>query len=172
MLFKSKKNSSEKNVDLPSEVKSTKKIAPKVALIILGIVIGIGCTFLYIQKFGIPFKNVLQNVSKVEESKVLQETTEKVGKLIVLPKDETPVMATIMDAETLIKSEPFYTGARNGDVVLMYQKALKAIIYSPERNIIVNVGPVYVPPADQKNQGAMVETKNEPISTTTAPKKK
>jgi hypothetical protein len=66
----------------------------------------------------------------------------KVGKLVILPTGEQPVIATINDAASLIKQQAFYTGAINGDVVLVYQKAAKAIVYSPSRNMIVNVGPV------------------------------
>jgi hypothetical protein len=170
MLFKSKKNSSEENIDLVPNVKSKKKIVTRALLIVLGVIIGVAGTFLYIQKYGIPFNKVLQNVSKAEEERVLQETINRVSKLIVLPKEETPVIATITDASALMVKEPFYTGSENGDVVLMYQKALKAIIYSPGRNIIVNVGPVYIPPEGQNPDGSLVETKQ--ASSTTIQKKK
>lgn len=149
---------------------SYKKVWVTALLVLAGIIVGVGGTFLYIQKFGIPFKGMSQNLSKLEQDKILAETMEKVGKLIVLPKDETPVVATIADAATLIQKEPFYAGSKNGDIVLMYQKALKAIIYSPDRNIIVNVGPVYVPPQDQtsadqgqqnqQGQNALTEVKS------------
>lgn len=134
-----------------------KSVAFKVILIILGVVIGIGGTFLYIKNFGIPLKDISSAVSKANNEKAVAEIIEKVGKLIVLPKDETPVMATVLDADSLIKKEPFYAGSENGDVIMMYQNALKAIIYSPKRNIIVNVGPVYLPPQDQKSQTNLTE---------------
>jgi len=140
----------------------------KLVIIVIGIIVGILGTLSYIQMFGIPSQKVLQNISKAEEAKVLQEVIEKVSKLIVLPKGEEPVMATITDADALVKEQLFYTGSQNGDVVLMYQKALKAIIYSGERNIIVNVGPITPQDNAQVEQDAPVETK----ATSTSAKKK
>jgi hypothetical protein len=127
-----------------------KNIIYKIVFLLVGVIIGVGGTFLYIQKYGVPFEKVLQNISKVNEEKKIAEILEKVGKLTILPAGEKPVLATITDIETLIKEQPFYVGAENGDVVLIYQKSLKAIIYSPKRNIIVNIGPVSIEPENQK----------------------
>ena len=145
-----------------------KKICYGVLLILVGILLGIGSTFLYVQKYGIPFEKVLQNVSKVEEDKKMQEIVNNVAKLMVLPKGEQPVVATITDSVALAKEQPFYVGSSNGDIVLVYQKALKAIIYNPEKNIIINVGPVSVQPDTQKGQ---VSTTNK-VATTSEQKKK
>ena len=140
----------------------------RLVIIVIGIIVGIIGTLSYIQIFGIPSQKVLQNISKAEEAKVLQEVIGKVSKLIVLPKGEEPVMATITDAAALVKEQPFYTGSQNGDVVLMYQKALKAIIYSPERNLIVNVGPI----TPQENTQVDQSTTKETTETVTGTKKK
>jgi hypothetical protein len=83
-----------------------------------------------------------QNVSQAEVEKATQELLVKVGKLIILP-DEKPNFATVLDAKKLIAEQSFYAGSENGDQLLIYPKAQKAIIYSPSRNILVNVGPVY-----------------------------
>jgi hypothetical protein len=64
------------------------------------------------------------------------------GKLILLP-DEVPTIATILDAKKLVAEQVFYQGAQNGDKLLVFAKAQKAVIYSPSRNVLVNVGPVY-----------------------------
>lgn len=74
----------------------------------------------------------------------IAQLTALVGKLIVLPADEEPVVATILDIEKLSKDQPFYRNAKNGDKVLIYIKAQQAIIYDTVRNILVNVGPVSV----------------------------
>jgi hypothetical protein len=140
----------------------------KLIIIVIGIIIGIIGTLSYIQMFGIPSQKVLQNDSKAEEAKALQEILGKVSKLIVLPNGEEPVVATITDAAALVKEQPFYFGSQNNDVVLMYQKALKAIIYSPERNIIVNVGPITTQENTPVEQTEPVQIK----ATTTEAKKK
>jgi hypothetical protein len=143
-------------------------ISYRTVIAIVGVLVGILGTLSYVQIFGIPSQKVLQNISKAEEEKVIQEIVENAAKLIVLPKGEEPVMATITDADALIKEQPFYLGSKNGDVVLMYQKALKAIIYSPERNIIVNVGPI----TPQENAQAEQVTPTESEATSTPEKKK
>jgi len=78
-----------------------------------------------------------QEISKEEIEKVLKD----VGKLILLPTNETPTVATIEDAQALAKDQAFFAEAQNGDKVLIYSD--RAIIYSPERNVLVNVGPIY-----------------------------
>lgn len=69
---------------------------------------------------------------------------EKIGRHIMLPVDEQPTVATILDPEILIKDQPFYKGSQKGDKILIYVKAQKAIVYNETRDIIVNVGPVYL----------------------------
>lgn len=70
-----------------------------------------------------------------------QETIDAVGKLMVLPTDETPTVATVTDVEKL-KTQPFFAKAKNGDKVLIYTKNRLAILYDPAANKIVAVGTV------------------------------
>lgn len=74
-----------------------------------------------------------------EEVKII---VKKIRKLMDLPKDDEPVLATVQDIDLLVKEQKFFEGAENGDVVLIFPKAAKAILYSPKRNVIVNAGPV------------------------------
>lgn len=80
----------------------------------------------------------------VEQQKKVKELLEKVGNLIVLPKDEEPTVATITDVESLKQEQSFYSDAKNGDRVIIYMQAKKAIIYDEENNILVNVGPIFL----------------------------
>lgn len=66
-----------------------------------------------------------------------------VGKLIALPSDEKPTIATVSDVEK-IKDQPFFKNALNGDKVLIYTKAKKAILYRPSENKVVEVGAVNI----------------------------
>lgn len=120
-----------------------------IALVLIGIIIGVGGLWAYNYFTG--GKIAASAVKQVEQTQV-NDLLAKVGKLVILPTGETPVVATINDAAALIKEQVFYKGAKNGDVVIVYQKAAKAIVYSPSRNIIVNVGPVFL--QDQANQTA------------------
>ena len=74
----------------------------------------------------------------------IQKLLEKVDKLIVLPKDEEPTIYTEIDVDK-IKKQPFFTLAKNGDRVLIYSKARKAILYDPKANKVVEVGPLAIP---------------------------
>ncbi|MFZ2555697.1 MAG: hypothetical protein WAX57_02565 [Minisyncoccia bacterium] len=68
---------------------------------------------------------------------------EKVGKLMLLPEDEQPTLATVSDLGSL-EGQLFFANAELGDIVLMYPKASRAILYSPSRNKIIEVAPITV----------------------------
>lgn len=136
----------------------------KIIVILIIIAAGYGGWKYYTQKKGsqlLSNQPVSTTTAPVDEAaqaeidKATQEILAKVGQLIILP-DEKPTFATILDAKKLIAEQSFYAGAVNGDQLLIYQKAQKAIIYSPTKNILVNVGPVYfndattTPPAPKK----------------------
>lgn len=65
-----------------------------------------------------------------------------VGKLIVLPTDEDPTIATVADLNAL-KGQPFFEKAEIGDKVLIYKRAAKAILYRPRENKVIDIGPVF-----------------------------
>lgn len=148
-----------------NEYVAKRKITPFIIWFIVGLLVGAGSLFawnLYM------VKNPAKVASQVEQAQI-KELIAKVGKLIILPTGEEPVVATINDAAALIKDQVFYKGARNGDVVIVYQKASKAIVYSPERNVIVNVGPIFL--QDQQAQTPAKTETPAPAPTSTSTKK-
>jgi len=88
-------------------------------------------------------KKSVTNPGAIAKSET-QKLVEKVGKLILLPKDEDPTLYTVTEIEK-IKNQKFFTNAKNGDKVLIYSKARKAILYDPKANKIVEVGPLIIP---------------------------
>ncbi|MBC7766935.1 hypothetical protein H7Y21_03005 [Arenimonas sp.] len=89
--------------------------------------------------------------------KEIKSLVTKVSKLINVP-GETPVIATIIKADQLIAEQKFYTGSKDGDYLMVFPIAQKAIIYRESENKLINVGPIIV---DQK----ATTTKSETIET-------
>lgn len=86
-----------------------------------------------------------------DEAKALKE---KVAKLMQLP-DEKPTVATIKDI-TKLKDQPFFNGAKNGDKVLIFTEARKAVIYREGENIVINSGPIAVTSDNETSKGVTV----------------
>jgi len=105
-----------------------------------------------------------QQFNKIQESpeKVSQEEAKdlaiKVSKLMVLPTDETPTLATVSNPEALI-GQSFFIGAKKGDKVLIYSNAKKAVLYDPVLNKIIATAPLNVGDAQSLNvKGESVPT--------------
>ncbi len=72
------------------------------------------------------------------EAAELKRVVSAAGKLMDLPQDETPVLATVTDREK-IKTQAFFARSENGDKVLLYTNFGRAILYRPSTNKIVDV---------------------------------
>ncbi|MCX7997207.1 MAG: LytR C-terminal domain-containing protein [Patescibacteria group bacterium] len=108
---------------------------------------------------------LLKNPTKAAEVE-LENTIRAVGKLIVLPSQEKPTLATVADVEKL-RDQPFFRTARNGDKVLIYTDAKKAFLYRPESNILVEVAPLNV--SEPEVAGAATVATGEAQMTTSSP---
>jgi hypothetical protein len=116
-----------------------------VIIVILVVIAAVGSSIYFYTKYQ-NAKNVLGNSTKVQ----VEESTSlinKIGKLIELPKDENPRIATVSDI-TKLKGDSFFKNAKNGDKILIYVKAKKAILYDPVSNKIVNVQAITLGPAE------------------------
>jgi|SRR3972149_6748079 len=89
----------------------------------------------------------------------------EVGKLISLPSDETPTIATVTDIEK-VKDQPFFKNAQNEDKVLIYTNAKKAILYRPSEKRIIEVGAVNIK-ENQNQEGSTPEPTLTPGPTET-----
>jgi hypothetical protein len=83
-------------------------------------------------------QKVPADVSPRDENKQL---VEKVGKLIILPANEEPDIATVIDLNKL-KDQPFFAKAQVGDKVLIYSQAKKAVLYRPSTNEVIELAPL------------------------------
>lgn len=114
--------------------------APKKRLFVIVLVIifaGLLFSTVYFwQKYRAAMKN--PNAAAQEEARAI---TEKIQKFMDLPEGETPDLAKVSNKEKL-ESQPFFQKAQNGDVVLIYLKAKKAILYRPSTNRVIDMVPL------------------------------
>lgn len=94
----------------------------------------------------------------------------KVSEHIMLPADEEPTIATIVDAAQLSQDQAFYRNVQDGDKVLIYMNAQKALVYRESEDLLINVGPVYTNepeetvPVEEIPEEPVIEQSEEPIT--------
>lgn len=115
-------------------MKNKLKLSKKKAALLLGILIAL----LVIIGVGIFVYRNQNSTVQPDPQEEVQSLTLQVGKLMDLPVDEEPVIATVSDATKLV-DQPFFAKALNGDKVLAYTKNKKAILYRPSTNKIIEV---------------------------------
>lgn len=126
-------------------VETVKRDFTKTAFIVSTLILLIslaGVSYYFYHKY-----QTLKQASPVKqgvEKNEMQLLTEKIGTIIVLPEGENPTIYTISDISK-VKDKVFFSKAKNGDVVLLYMQAKKAILYDPKINKIVEVAPLVVP---------------------------
>lgn len=82
-----------------------------------------------------------------------EELIMKVGSHIVLPKDEVPTVATVLNADQL-RQQPFFQNALNGDKVLIYSLAKVAVLYRPSEDRIIEKSKLNT----EKNENNLLNT--------------
>ncbi len=112
--------------------------------ILLGVVVValIGTTYYFYSQYQ-TLKMNPEEASRLEADALIAE----VSKLIVLPTDETPTVATVTDPEAL-KGQTFFANAKKGDQVLIYATAQKAVLYDPVAKKVIEVAPVNIGGSD------------------------
>lgn len=78
------------------------------------------------------------------------------SRLIELPTDENPTVASISDTGKL-EAQEFFKKAQNGDIVFAYPKNKLAILYRPGIQKIVKVAPIVI--NNKSNQKAAADDK-------------
>lgn len=98
--------------------------------------------------------------TRISSELILKENIlQDLGKRMDLPTDEDPTAILIEDPEKASQEQVFYTNAVKGDVVVVYPNAKKAIIWSPSRMKIVNVGIVDIQEAQAEDTDTASTTK-------------
>lgn len=127
----------ETSIENPAPSKS--KLSTVIAILLAIVAIGAGGAA-YI--FYTQAQELKANPQKVVQAEI-EALLAQIGKLILLPTDEQPTIATVADPEKL-KDQVFFANAHKGDKVLIYTKSRKAILYDPVANKIIEVAPVNI----------------------------
>lgn len=130
-MAESKKTTQQTEVLNPSQKKQAGLLIAGAAVIVIGLLL----------LFLLPSGDIAKD-GKITEREA-QKVKAEIAKLINLPQEE-PVMALVTNADQLIAEQPFYQGVTNGDVLVIYPQARKAVLFNPRTNKLVNVGPVNV----------------------------
>lgn len=68
---------------------------------------------------------------------------EEIAAVYALPDDEAPTIATVQDI-TKLTDQPFFEGAENGDILVVFDASSQALLYRPSTKQLVKVGPISV----------------------------
>ena len=129
-------------------------------ILILLIVAGVVAGFV---QLGLKYQESQKEVERLSnpEEAVKQETINlknRVSELVEVPSGQEPTIATVQDVSKL-QGQAFFKNAQNGDKVLIYSEAKKAILYRPSTDKIIEVAPVNIgndqasPQAEATNTG-------------------
>lgn len=101
---------------------------------IVAMIVGLGW-------FANEYMNTKNQIKQLTDPKTSGQTeiqiiTGVVSRVIDLPKDEEPTLATVNDVSKL-QGQSFFKNAQNGDKVLIYSKSGRALLYRPVQNRVI-----------------------------------
>ena len=109
------------------------------AVLLAVVIAGAGGTYYFYSQYQ-EAKRQLKEASSTGQNQV-QELVSEVGKLMELPTDETPTLATIKNTENFAE-HPFLSKGQADDKLLIYPQSKMVIMYRPSSKKIVAVGTV------------------------------
>ena len=130
---------------------TAEKISPGMIAVFCALGLGIvgGAGMFWYRHQAVTAVDVIPKVNAATSTPTaLSEIIRKVSKLMALPNDEEPTLAMVRDV-TSLKEQSFFKNAKNGDFVLMYAKARRAILYDAIGNKIIEVAPIIDTPSAQ-----------------------
>lgn len=130
-----KKTQSDHNQSSGKTIMKRRSLLPSIIVMtLLLFTIGVSVYFYY------QYEETQKQLAKISSDNS-QLITEMLGKLVLLPKDETPTIGTVTDKSQL-PAKPFFKNAENGDKIVLFTLAKKVYLYRPSLNKIIDIGPV------------------------------
>ena len=115
-----------------------KATATKRPVLIWLVVMAVGLSVFY--WYGV--QSAVKDPDRAAQEETIKLLAE-ISRIIVLPSNEIPVIATVNDPVKLT-NQPFFTKAKAGDKVLIYPNNKKAILYNPVDKKIIEVAPLSI----------------------------
>lgn len=127
----------------PPRRKSKGLTAKKALIVLIIIVLAAGAGYFY-YKYN-QANNEAKRLAdpKVAATQQVDTLVSQVGKLVELPSGQTPTVATVTD-KTKLSSQNFFKNAENGDKVLIYTQAKRAVLYRPSTNKVIEIAPLNI----------------------------
>jgi hypothetical protein len=115
-----------------------------IALAVAGAVYAVDRQYGYVS--GMYSKYMMKSIVNTEVLTTDQQTDiiEAINRHMIFPKETELTMSRIADAKGLATKQDFFKEAIDGDLLITIVRTKQAVIYSPTRDRIVNVGPFYV----------------------------
>ncbi len=119
-----------------------KYLTPLLALVLVA---AVGAAGYFYMQYAAAQKKLMTVQSKTGTSTAAADAQvlAQIEKLIELPKDEPPTLATVSDKSKLA-SQSFFRNAQNGDRLIIFVKSKKVILFRPVANKIIEVGTISV----------------------------
>lgn len=149
-FIKGRINSASVEFEKPPERKKNnrRKIIWTIVLWILFVGLILASAFFYWQ-----YREVKKDPGAASQAETKALIT-RVSKIMELPQDVDPTIATISNKDKL-EDQDFFNHAENGDKILIYAGSKMAILYRPSTNKIIKVAPLVL---DQEETGLTAPT--------------
>lgn len=83
----------------------------------------------------------LKSDPTLEARKEAERVVKELSKIMVVPDDPAPVLATVSDRDQL-QDQPFFRQAENGDQVVIFPSSMRAVLYRPSEKRVVDMAPL------------------------------
>ncbi len=126
-----------------------------IAAVVVGLLVGaVGASGYFYRAYKKTLSekdSLLSQMTGKTEVPEVESVVASISKLIELPQGETPTLATVSDKSKL-ESQAFFKRAENGDKVLIYTNAGKAILYRPSTGRVVDMTAVNMTPEKKSEE--------------------
>lgn len=128
---------------------------PFKTFVIVAMIVGLGW-------FANEYMNTKNQIKQLTDPKTSGQTeiqiiTGVVSRVIDLPKDEEPTLATVNDVSKL-QGQSFFKNAQNGDKVLIYSKSGRALLYRPVQNRVIEFTSISLGSSNGSNSQTNTQT--------------